>query len=169
VQSVTLSSGRRVVIRPLRREDGPRLQAAFARLTPDSRYRRFLASKPQLTAGDLRQLTDVDGHRHVALVAAAAEDPDQIVGVARYFRYADDPDCAEFSIVVVDELQGQGLGGELLSRLAEAAIAAGVRRFTALTLSDNVAAHRLFERLSRKLPRRRIDGPVQELEYDLAA
>jgi RimJ/RimL family protein N-acetyltransferase len=169
VETIRLRNGAKVSIRPLRREDGPRLQEAFERLSPESRYRRFLAAKPRLTDRDLRHLTEVDGHRHAAFVATPASDPERIVAVARFIRYPDDPETAEFSIVVDDQFQGQGLGGELLSRLADAALAGGVKRFTALTLTDNLAAHRLFERLSRRLPHRRAEGSVEELVYELAA
>lgn len=168
-EEIKLRNGRSVSIRGIRREDAPSLQAAFERLTPESRYRRFLSAKSALSEGDVRYLTDVDGSRHVALVATPDDAPDRIIAVARYVGYQDDPASAEFSIVVEDEFQGLGLGGALLSLLSDRAIDNGIKRFTALTLTDNLAAHRLFERLSRKLPRRRIDGSVEELEYDLAA
>jgi RimJ/RimL family protein N-acetyltransferase len=169
VDEITLRNGLEVTIRPIRREDAGNLQEAFERLTPESRYRRFLAAKTALSEGDVRYFTQIDGRRHVALVATPANAPERIIAVARYIHYRDDPASAEFSIVVEDAFQGIGLGGALLSRLADSAIANGIERFTALTLTDNLAAHRLFQRLSRKLPHRRIDGPVEELVYELAA
>ena len=49
------------------RRTGPLLDI-FAGVGPRSRELRFMAPKLRLTAADLRQLTDVDGHHHVALV-----------------------------------------------------------------------------------------------------
>ena len=37
------------MIRPIAADDGPRLRAAYDRLSSESKYRRFLAPKPHLT------------------------------------------------------------------------------------------------------------------------
>ena len=50
MEFVRLRSGREVAIRPIRADDVGRLEAAHARLSPDSRYGRFLAAKPRLTS-----------------------------------------------------------------------------------------------------------------------
>lgn len=62
-----------VVIRPIRADDSERLQLSHERLSSESRYRRFMSSKPHLTAADTRYLVDVDGCDHFALVATVAE------------------------------------------------------------------------------------------------
>ena len=73
-----------VAVRPIRADDSERLSATHARLSPESRYRRFLATKPELTVADVRYLVDVDGIDHIALVATRqSPDGEQIVGVAR--------------------------------------------------------------------------------------
>ncbi|MGZ4247911.1 MAG: hypothetical protein ACXVUE_06340 [Solirubrobacteraceae bacterium] len=41
----------------------------FARLSPESRYRRFLAAMPELTEEMVGYLTEVDHHDHEAIVA----------------------------------------------------------------------------------------------------
>lgn len=146
------------------------MRASHARLSPESRYRRFLAAKPQLSSADARYLVEIDGSDHLALVAT---DPDQdgqpIVGVARYIRGPEDREAAELAIVVADEYQRQGLGGELLSRLADAALARGVRRFRATTLADNAAIHRLLSRLAGGRLQARRSGEITELEVELPA
>ncbi len=76
-----------VLIRPIRADDGERLSASHARLSPESRYRRFLSAKPELTGADVRYLVEVDGIDHIALVATQPSLPGEpIVAVARCIR-----------------------------------------------------------------------------------
>ena len=81
----------------------------------------------------------------------------------------DDPQAAEFAIVVADHIQGEGLATELLERLAGAAVRHGFTRFRATMLADNEPAHRLVQRLAQRQPRSRNVGPLDEFEIDLAA
>src|ERR1700737_1247073 len=117
-----LRDGTEVEIRPIRPEDRRRLQLAYSHLSPETQYRRFLTIKPSLTEADTDYLVDVDGLDHCALVAIAVDNPEWILGVARYVRLHDDPRKAEFAVVVGDPWQGQGLGTELLERLGDAAL-----------------------------------------------
>ncbi len=168
-----LPDGREVEIRPIRADDGERLRASHARLSPQSRYRRFLGAKPALSEADTRYLVEIDGSDHFALVATAAgaegldEPGGAIVAVARFVRLPDDPETAEFAIVVGDSYQRQGLATELLRRLAEAALARGVHRFRATMLTDNVAIYRLLTRLAAgEIEEQRL-GPVTEVAVQL--
>ena len=100
-----------VLIRPIRPDDGERLSASHARLSPESRYRRFLSAKPELTGADVRYLVEVDGIDHIALVATQPSLPGEpIVAVARCIRIPGSPDTGEVAIVVADALQGKGVG-----------------------------------------------------------
>ncbi len=156
-------------IRPIRGDDAGRLEASHALLTPDTRYRRFLAAKPRLTEREVRYLTEVDGHDHYALIATLAEDPEVIIGVGRFIRHEGDPSAAEFAIVVGDPYQGKGLGTELIRRLADAAIERDISRFTATVLADNEPVHRLLRRLAGRFAEQQRSGSVEELTVDLAA
>lgn len=163
-----LADGTSVEIRPIRPDDGKRLTAAYARLSPTSKYRRFLAPKPYLSSQDVSYLVAVDGTDHVALVATLAEDPEQIVGVGRFVRLPEAPDAAEVAIVVGDPIQGEGLGGELLDRLAVEARARGIGKLRATMLADNAAAHGLFHHLAGRInERNRVE--IDEIEVELAS
>jgi protein lysine acetyltransferase len=157
------------VIRSIRPDDGPRLQRAYLRLSPQSRYQRFMISKPRLTEADTRYLVEVDGQDHVALVAVDANDPESIIGVARFVRGRDDRDRAELAVVVGDPFQGEGLGTELVRRLAVAARERGIERLTATMLAQNPTAHRLVGDLSDRELRVRSLGEVDEVEVDLGS
>ena len=142
-----LADGTQVLIRPIRSDDKRRLGAAYGRLSPETQYRRFLTPKPRLTSSDLRYLTEVDGHDHVALVAVLAHRPDFIVGVGRFVRDVHDPSAAEVAIVIGDPWQGQGLGRHMADAMGELAVAEGITHLDATMLPENVAAHRLFARI----------------------
>ena len=164
-----LPDGTRILLRPVEPADKARLTVALGRLSDETIRRRFLAAKPRFSSGELRYLTEVDGHHHLAIVAALADDPETIVGVARCVRLPDAPDTAEFAIVVGDDLQGRGLGTLLARTLADAARAVGIRRFAATMLGDNVAVRRLLGTITDGLERDRVGGGLREVVVDLAA
>jgi hypothetical protein len=74
-----------------------------------------------------------------------------------------------FAIVVGDHFQRQGPGTEPLRRLAAAARQRGISRFRGTILSDNVAIHRLMEKLSKGTMDERPRGSVTEVEIGLPA
>ena len=164
----TLTDGTEIEFRHIRPDDKENLSTALGRLSAETRHKRFLAPKPHFNAAELRYLTEIDGFDHVAILAVRADDPDAIVGTARYVRLRDLPDTAEVAIVIGDRFQGQGLGRELGRRIADEARDHDVRRFTATLLGDNVAAHRLFHSISDRLEGR-IEGGTRVLTADIAA
>ena len=165
----SLPDGTRILLRPIEAADKARISAALGRLSQETIRRRFLAAKPRFSTSELRYLTEVDGHNHLALAAVLADEPETLVGVARCVRLPDTPDTAEFAIVVADAFQGRRLGTLLARELAGAARAVGIRRFAATMLSDNEAVRRLMATISAHLELERFEGGVREVVVDLAA
>jgi RimJ/RimL family protein N-acetyltransferase len=141
-----LRDGSRVRLRPGRPTDRERLLRGFERLSPESRYSRFLVPMPELTEEMVRYLTEIDHHDHEAIVALG-EDTGEGLGVARYVRNQDRPDTAEVAVTVVDDWQGKGLGTLLLNVLSARAREEGVRGFTALMHATNEEMMDLLKRL----------------------
>lgn len=166
-----LHDGTRVAIRPIRPEDKHELAVGLTQLSAESAQHRFLAPKAHFSMSELRYLTEVDGHDHVALVAERLDRPggERAIGVARFVRLEGDPETAEMAIVVADAFQGRGLGSLLADALAEAALAHGVRRFSATILSENQAVQRVLSRLSKNLQRSGQSRGQQELMVELDA
>jgi RimJ/RimL family protein N-acetyltransferase len=160
---LVLRDGSAVLIRQVRSTDAPLLADGFARLSPRSRWMRFLSAKTTLSPAELRYFTEVDHHDHEAIGALSAADG-RGVGIARYIRDADDPQAAEIAVTVVDDWQGRGLGAELLSRLSDRARQAGIHRFTALAAAENTAVAGLARKLGARLAGR---GPGT-MEYEIA-
>ena len=138
-ERVTLRDGSEVEIRPVRPSDKQLLRDGFARLSDESRYRRFLVPMPRLSAHLVRYLTEVDHHDHEALGALAA-DGGEPVGIARYVRTEAGGDAAEVAVAVVDDWHGRGVATALLTRLAERAREEGIARFTATCQAGNEEA-----------------------------
>ena len=86
----------------------------------------------------LRQLTHIDHHEHVAIIAqpAAADDDDPgLIAHARYVRL--DARRAEFAVAVDDRWQRQGLGRRMLTKLARHAVRHGIEQLQGDVLADN--------------------------------
>ena len=158
-ERAVLPDGGVVHVRPIEPDDKALLRAGFERLSPESRYRRFLHSVKRLTEADLAYFTEVDHADHEALVAVGPHGT-ELVGVARYVRL-DDPQTAEVAIAVLDDWQGRGVGTLLMHELTNRARAAGVRRFAATCLADNAAVIDLLRRLGET----RVDHPEPGLAH----
>jgi RimJ/RimL family protein N-acetyltransferase len=162
---LVLANGTCLRFRPLSSDDRDGLARLFARLSPESRRRRFLWPKPALTTRVLAFLTDIDHVGHEAMAAIDQRDG-SIVGVARYVRVAGQAGTADVAVEVADELQGMGIGTGLARRLVERACANGFTLLTALTLWENRPARALLRRLEFRA--RTSHRGVIELELELS-
>lgn len=138
-----MGDGTRISLRQVHAEDRDRLAALFARLSPQSRYWRFLSPKRELTVTELTFFTDVDHLSHEAVVAVDPGD-DSIVGIARYVGDAARAGVAEVAIEVADAFQRMGIGTALADLTIQHARANGLRFLTATTLWENRAARGLL-------------------------
>ena len=77
-------------VRQIRGGDKELLLRGFERLSPESRYRRFLTPTARLGGAMLRYLTEIDHHDHEALIRID-EATGEALGVARYVREVDIP------------------------------------------------------------------------------
>jgi GNAT superfamily N-acetyltransferase len=168
-EEVGLEGGAKVRLRPILPSDKERLRAGLLALSPESQYLRFFTAKPRLTDAELAYLTELDGWDHFALgattIAADGSDGDG-VGVARFVRLPGEPEVAEPAIVVIDAMQGQGLGTILMERLIEAAREREIRRFRSEFLAVNDPIRALLEKLSSQVTFRQ-DGPLVSAEFPL--
>lgn len=168
LDTIRLRDGSAVRIRPIRPDDKDELRRGLGRLSEETVQRRFLSPKTSFSNGELRYLTELDGHDHVALVAEPVDRPGMIVAVGRFVRLPEDPETADIAIVVGDPLQGLGLGTRLGELLTDEAREHGIRRFSATMLGDNVTARRLMTKLSERLERSHSHGST-EYVAELAA
>lgn len=163
--ALVLADGARVRLRPIGCDDRRGLAALFARLSPESRRRRFLGPKRELTPRELTALTVIDHIHHEAIVAIDDRDG-SIVGVGRYARIGDRAGVAEAAIEVADALQRMGIGTELARRTVRHARANGFTLLTATTLRENRPARALLRRLGFRACASHHGAIDHELELD---
>lgn len=155
----TLRDGTLVRCRPISSDDRELLADGFARLSERSRYLRFHTAMARLSEAQLRYLTDVDDHDHVAWVALdLSADPPVGAGVGRFVRLTDEPDVAEAAVTVIDEYQGRGLGTLLLGLLARSARERGVTTFRSYVLDENEEMLGLTDGLGGERVREQSEG-----------
>ena len=140
----SLRDGSHVSIRAVTPDDRREIADAFARLSPESRYRRFFHAMDMLDERTLHYLTEIDHHDHEAIAAFDTIDGHG-VGIARYVLQRSDPRSAEIAVVVADDWQHRGVGTLLLERIVARARAEGVRRLEALVLGSNSVMINLLE------------------------
>lgn len=155
-----LRKGESIIIRPIRPDDAPRLQAFIAQLSQATIYDRFMGYKKMLPDQEARQLASLDYDHQMALVATKgkAHGEESILGVAHYYVLEDDPSCAEFAVVVSDAYQGHGLGTHLMMRLMEYAQAHGIRTLLGFVRAENYRLLRFVQRSGLAMERKFRDG-----------
>lgn len=146
--SLRLADGRHVTFGRLTPRSRPLIEAAMARLSPQSSRRRFFTVRHRLSDRELDDLTGPEQPGRLA-IGAAARLPDgrvEGVGIARLVRTPAEPDAAEAAVTVIDDYQNLGIGRRLLQRLGREALRRGFRRLTGLVLEDNAPMLALLQR-----------------------
>ena len=160
---IELRDGSRVRVRQGHSSDRDLLLRGFARLSEESRYRRFLAPKPELSEANIHYLTEIDHHGHEAMIALG-EATGEGIGVARYVRNSERPDAAEVAVTVIDDWQGRGLGTLLLEVISARAREEGITTFTALMLATN---HEMMDVIKALGPVRIVDQQAGTVEIEM--
>ncbi|MCP9926290.1 GNAT family N-acetyltransferase [Cyanobium sp. CH-040] len=166
-----LRDGTAVTIRPIRPEDEPLLVAFHRSLSEESVYSRYfhLTSLDHRIAHErLVRICYSDYERELALVVDRrdpASGEHRILAVGRLSRLHERND-AEFSMLIGDGFQDQGLGTVLLGQLLRVGRDEGIDHVLAEILPGNGAMQRVCRKLGFSL---RAGDEVVEAWIDLAA
>jgi acetyltransferase len=161
------ADGRRVTIRPIRPEDARIEQDFIRRLSPQSKYFRFMQALHELTPDMLIRFTQIDYDREMALIGVYdADGEEQEVGVARYVTNPDGHSC-EFAIVIQDEWHHQGLAFELMTRLMAVARNRGLEEMMGEVLANNREMLKLAEKLGFRIESCDDDPRLMEISLRL--
>jgi acetyltransferase len=168
-EEVILKDGSRVVIRPIRPDDAPRLQQAFKRLSPETIYMRFLEAARELSDQQARYLAEVDYQQRMAFVGTIQEDEEEnLVAVARYDMLQDRPGLAEAAIVVRDDFQNRGLGTQIMLHLIRYAFKHGVNAFVATVHTTNRRIMSFIRKSQLPVRKEMLEPGVWEIQVDLS-
>jgi GNAT superfamily N-acetyltransferase len=159
-----LADGTLIRIEPLRRGDRSAVIGLFARLSPESRLRRFFSPKPSLSEREVAFLTDVGRIEHNAIAAVDVRDG-SVLGIARYVGHYGRPGEADTAVAVADDVQRRGIGTALMLRLIACAHSNGFHLLTATTLWENRPARALMR--STGFQARASSGTEIELALEL--
>src|SRR5687768_13066872 len=161
---VRLRDGRTLLLRPVAAADAGPIAGGFVLLNEHEVRQRFLHPVKALDEAHLQRLTE-PGQGGFAIVAAEplAAGEALVGAVARVARDDDEPERAEFAILVSHFLAGQGLGKRLLARLFEWARANGVRELWGDVADDNDAMLQLAERTGFRRERRHAQPGVTRI------
>ncbi|MFF9523855.1 GNAT family N-acetyltransferase [Streptomyces achromogenes] len=167
---VVLRDGGTARIRPITVDDADRLVSFYEQVSDESKYYRFFAPYPRLSAKDVHRFTH---HDFVDRVGLAATIGGEFIATVRYDRIGTDglpasapADEAEVAFLVQDAHQGRGVASALLEHIAAVARERGIRRFAAEVLPANTKMIKVFTDAGYTQKRSFEDGVVR-LELDL--
>ncbi|WP_255953500.1 bifunctional acetate--CoA ligase family protein/GNAT family N-acetyltransferase [Streptomyces odontomachi] len=177
---VVLRDGGTARIQPITADDADRLVHFYEQVSDESKYYRFFAPYPRLSANDVRHFTH---HDFVDRVGLAAVVGGEFIATVRYDRIDGQHDTpaedrtgersgpehvetAEVAFLVQDAHQGRGVASALLEHIAAVARERGIRRFAAEVLPANTKMIKVFTDAGYQQQRSFEDGVVR-LEFDL--
>ncbi|MER7841761.1 GNAT family N-acetyltransferase [Streptomyces sp. NPDC096040] len=167
---VVLRDGGTARVRPITVDDADRLVSFYEQVSAESKYYRFFAPYPKLSAKDVHRFTH---HDFVDRVGLAATIGGEFIATVRYDRIGADgmaasvpADEAEVAFLVQDAHQGRGVASALLEHIAAVARERGIRRFAAEVLPANSKMIKVFTDAGYTQQRSFEDGVVR-LEFDL--
>ncbi|MEU5464008.1 GNAT family N-acetyltransferase [Streptomyces althioticus] len=168
---VVLRDGGTARIRPITADDAERLVSFYEQVSDESKYYRFFAPYPRLSAKDVHRFTHHDFVDRVGLAATVGDD---FIGTVRYDRIGAggrpatgaEADEAEVAFLVQDAHQGRGVASALLEHIAAVARERGIRRFAAEVLPANTKMIKVFTDAGYTQKRSFEDGVVR-LEFGL--
>ncbi|RZI44072.1 GNAT family N-acetyltransferase [Herbaspirillum sp. HC18] len=155
-QEWPMRGGSLYCVRPIRPDDAQMLQDFVRRMSPESRYFRFVSTMRELSVKMLAKFTLIDYDREMALVAMYRErtpdgdggftETERIIGVSRYVTNPDKNTC-EFSLAIADEFNGQGLGSRMMLSIMDVARSKGLAQIEGLVLTNNSPMLKLMRSL----------------------
>ncbi|MGH4036175.1 GNAT family N-acetyltransferase [Actinomycetota bacterium Odt1-20B] len=185
---VVLRDGGTARIRPITEADADRLTSFYEQVSDESKYYRFFAPYPRLSAKDVHRFTH---HDYVDRVGLAAVVGGEFIATVRYDRIDANgmaassrpsptatlaggrlapappvPDEAEVAFLVQDAHQGRGVASALLEHIGAVARERGIRRFAAEVLPANSKMIKVFTDAGYQQKRSFEDGVVR-LEFDI--
>lgn len=122
-------------IRPIMPADVTLYPEFLSKISPDDLRLRFLSLRKNFPDQMLKRLTQLDYDRDIAFVAIEAG-TGALAGIS---RLSCDPDheTGEYALLVRTDLQGHGLGWELLKQIVDYAKADRIGRIKGIVLNEN--------------------------------
>jgi len=158
VKEFTNREGMEFTLRPIRPEDEPKMVRFHERLSEQSVYLRYFRSfqlDQRVEHERLTRICYVDYDRSLALVVehTNAETGEQEILAAGRLTRLQNPEEAEFAMLVRDDFQRRGVGTVLLDHLLTFGCDEGIKRVVAYMLPENRGMIHISEKLGFKMTR----------------
>jgi acetyltransferase len=125
----------RILVRPLRPDDDPRIRDLLAHVSQHDLRLRFFDSIKEFSSEFIARLTHLDYARAMAFVAID-EGSDETLGVVRLHTDSS-REAGEYAILLRSDLKGRGLGWAMMQLIIEYARFQGLKRVYGQILQEN--------------------------------
>ncbi|RJP17427.1 MAG: N-acetyltransferase [Candidatus Abyssobacteria bacterium SURF_5] len=167
---VTLADGTEISLRPIKPTDEDLMIELFNSFSKETIYFRFFSTLKYMPKDQLEKMTHIDYEKQMAIVALVDEDGrERMVAVGRYTLEKDNPDEAEFAIVVQDSYQKRGIGTEVLRHLAHVAKLQGVRVIVGYIMNENVRMFGVLRKSGLIMSKHNWDRGVTRVDIPIEA
>nr|QGJ83561.1 hypothetical protein [Opalinidae sp.] len=128
-----------LLLRPIIPSDKEIMVNSVMFASPLSLFLRFMHPIKRLSPDQLEYLSNIDYINHFAFGIIQNKMPrSRGVAVARYIRDSEEPDLAEWAVIVCDDYQNKSIGSALLYALSVVAVKHGIKRFGAVVHPTNL-------------------------------
>lgn len=139
-----------LLIRLFQSEDRHYLVDGLQSLSKESIYNRFNDLRKGFSEKELEYLTNIDGLIHFAIGAIVKQNGvNKGIGIARFVRLKDTPECVEIAITVIDHYQNKGVGSILYSHLKAAAKERGYKKILGHIRMNNYRMIKILKKEKR--------------------
>ena len=138
-EEFALTSGRKVLLRPIRPEDEPAHYELLSKVTSEDIRFRFFGLVRNLPHTEMARLTQIDYDREMAFIATAPRTDGvglETLGVVRTVTDLSN-NTAEYAILVRSDLKGQRLGWKLLDKMIHYCRSRSTKRIVGQVLREN--------------------------------
>ncbi|MDD3894339.1 MAG: GNAT family N-acetyltransferase [Syntrophomonadaceae bacterium] len=162
----TFKFGLELKIRPIRASDEDMMRRLFYKFSDRSKYYRYFTPVRVMPHENMQKYLSVDYEKIMSIVAVLQHgNIERIVAEARYAAYPKG-DNYEMAFLVDEEFQGRGIATFMAEFLIMFARGRGIKKLSALVLTQNTKMLAVFDKLSVK-PRKHYDGATVDLEFNL--
>jgi acetyltransferase len=142
---LVIGADQQVFVRPVRPEDESLFQEFFRRVSQEDLRLRFFAPVKDFSHVFIARLTQLDYARVMAF-AAIDESSQQLLGVVRLHADANF-ETGEYAILLRSDMQGRGLGWQLMQWMIRCARTEGLKRIEGQVLRNNTVMLKMCREL----------------------
>jgi acetyltransferase len=167
IKQITLKDSSLIRIRPIRPEDEPQIRVFHKNLSESTvrkHYFAFVSLEERITHERLIQICCIDYQQEMRFVAESVDK--SILGICTYHKLPNSNE-AEFKLIIVDGVQGKGLGKALLIHLIDVAKLENIESLIGYILNENEVLLEMCSKLGYILKATKKDPKISKVVLNL--